>query len=249
MYAVATFLIVALLSLLFTRLATGSLVATGMPPETAAFQARSAFTGAGFTTTEAEDVVNHPVRRKVISTTMFVGNLGVPTLVVTVTLGFLAPGPGETSTRLTVLVIGIAVLVFLAFTRPVTDLFVALGRRGTAPLLQRSLTGQAVPLLSLSEDYQVVALPLSDDVPLRSVRGLQQALPAVRVLGVRPAGRNGAFVSGPPSDIDLHAGDDVVVLARRDKLDEVIDEHGEQSTDDARLDDALAEDQARGEVD
>jgi hypothetical protein len=225
-YAIATFLIVALLSLLFTRLATGSLIATGMPPEAAAFQARSAFTGAGFTTTEAENVVNHPVRRRVISTTMFVGNLGVPTLVVTVTLGFLAPGPGQTSTRALVLVAGVAVIVALAFTRPVTEFFVALGRRGTQPLLRRSLTGQVVPLLSLSEDYQVVALPLSDDVPLRSIRGLQQALPEVGVLGVRPGGQRGRFQSGPPSDLDLHAGDDLVVLARVDRLRDVIDDLG-----------------------
>ena len=221
-YAVATFLIVALLSLLFTRLATGSLIATGMPPEAAAFQARSAFTGAGFTTTEAENVVNHPVRRRVISTTMFVGNLGVPTLVVTVTLGFLAPGPGETSTKALVLAIGIAAIVAVAFTRPVTNFFVALGRRGTEAMLSRTLTGRVVPLLSLSDDYQVVALPLADDLPLCSVRGLQQAMPMVRVLGVRPAGERGRFVSGPPSDVDLHAGDDVVVLADAEALEELL---------------------------
>lgn len=222
MYAIATFLIVALLSLLFTRLATGALIATGMPPESAAFQSRSAFTGAGFTTTEAENVVNHPVRRRVISTTMFVGNLGVPTLVVTVTLGFLAPGPGETSTRALVLAAGVAVIVGLAFTRPVTDLFVRLGRRATQPLLRRSLTGGVLTLLTLSENHQIVALPLSDDVPLRSIRGLQQALPEVRILGVRPSGKRGRFVSGPPSDLDLHAGDDLVVLTQAERLAEVL---------------------------
>ena len=222
MYAIATFLVVALMSLLFTRVATGALIATGMPPEAASFQARSAFTGAGFTTTEAENVVNHPVRRRVISTTMFVGNLGVPTLVVTVTLGFLAPGPGGISTRALVLGAGAAITVVLAFSRPVTNLFVALGRRGTEPLLRRSLTGGAVPLLSLSEDHQIVALHLSADMPLRSVRGLQQALPRLRVLGVRPGGRRGQFVSGPPSDIELHAGDDLVVLAHKDVLSDVM---------------------------
>jgi hypothetical protein len=230
MYAIATFLVVALLSLLFTRLATGALIATGMPPGAAGFQARSAFTGAGFTTTEAENVVNHPVRRRVISTTMFVGNLGVPTLVVTVTLGFVVPGPGETSTRAIVLTAGIAVLVALAFTRPVTDFFVALGRRGTQPLLRRSLTGRVVPLLRLSDEHQVVALPLSDDVPLRSIRGLQQALPDVLVLGVRPGGARGRFISGPPSDVDLHAGDDIVILARSESLDEILDGLGEPPT-------------------
>ena len=37
-------------------------VATGTSSELARFQARSAFTGVGFTTSEAESVVLHPVR-------------------------------------------------------------------------------------------------------------------------------------------------------------------------------------------
>jgi hypothetical protein len=163
----------------------------------------------------------------VISTTMFVGNLGVPTLVVTVTIGFVAPGPGATATRAIVLTAGIALIVALAFSRPVTRVFVALGRRGTQPLLRRSLTGRVVPLLRLSEDHEVVALPLSGDVPLRSIRGLQQALPDVRVLGVRPGGRRGRFISGPPSDLDLHAGDDLVVLARSEHLTQIMADLGE----------------------
>lgn len=64
MYAAVTFVIVALLSLQLTRIATGVLIATGVPPTSTAFQARSAFSGAGFTTTESENVVNHPVRRQ-----------------------------------------------------------------------------------------------------------------------------------------------------------------------------------------
>ena len=224
MYAIATFLIVALLSMLFTRLSTGALVATGMPAEMAAFQARSAFTGAGFTTTEAENVVNHPARRRVISTTMFVGNLGVPTLVVTVLLGLLAPGPGQTSTRLLVMVAGLSVVVVLAFSPPVTRYFVDLGRRASQPLIQRAVADSYEPLLALGPDVRVVALTLVDDVPLRSVRGLQQAMPAVRVLGVRPGGRSGEFVTGPPSDVELHAGDQVVVMGHQRELDRLLDE-------------------------
>lgn len=224
MYAIATFLIVALLSMLFTRLATGTLIATGMPPEMAAFQARSAFTGAGFTTTEAENVVNHPARRRVISTTMFVGNLGVPTLVVTVLLGLLAPGPGETTTRLYVMVGGVALLVLLTFSPPATRYFVDLGRRASQPLIQRAIGASSEPLLSLSADVQVVALTLVDDVPLRSVRGLQQAMPDVRVLGIRPGGRRGEFVGGPPSDVELHSGDQVVVLGHQRELDRLLAE-------------------------
>jgi hypothetical protein len=50
------------LSLIITRIATTALSLTGLSWEAARFQARSAFTGTGFTTTEAERVVDHPVR-------------------------------------------------------------------------------------------------------------------------------------------------------------------------------------------
>jgi hypothetical protein len=217
-YAVATFLFVALISLLFTRLATGVLIATGLPPKTAAFQARSAFTGAGFTTSESENVVNHPVRRRVISTTMFVGNLGVPTLVVTVVIGMVGPSDSQVTSRFFALTAGIGVLVLLAFSKPVTRLFVGLGQKAAAPALRRALRGEAEILLTLSDEVAVVAVTLSDAVPLRSLSGLQQAMPEVRILGMRPQDRPSAFVTGPPSDIDLRPGDRVVVMGRRSTL-------------------------------
>lgn len=218
MYAVATFLIVALLSLLFTRTATGVLIATGMPPNIAAFQARSAFTGAGFTTTESENVVNHPVRRRVISTSMFVGNLGVPTLVVTVVIGLVGPASAQLTSRFLTLVGGIALLVLLSFSKPVTNLFIALGRKAAGPMLDRALHGDAEILLSLSDDVVIVAVTLTDELPLRSLAGLQQAMPNVKVLGVRPGGQQKHFVTGPPSDIDLKSGDRVVVMGDRQTL-------------------------------
>jgi len=48
------------LSLVVTRIATVALAATGLSREAAQLQARSAFTGTGFTTAEAEKVVDLP---------------------------------------------------------------------------------------------------------------------------------------------------------------------------------------------
>lgn len=61
-YAIVLLLLVAILSLLITRFATVALTVTGMTRESARFQARSALTGAGFTTQESEAVVSHPGR-------------------------------------------------------------------------------------------------------------------------------------------------------------------------------------------
>ena len=66
MIAIGSLLLVVAISLLVTRVATVMLTATGLSREVARFQARSAFTGAGYTTTESESVVNHPVRRRIV---------------------------------------------------------------------------------------------------------------------------------------------------------------------------------------
>ncbi|MFW5811085.1 MAG: hypothetical protein ACOCWY_05750 [Thermodesulfobacteriota bacterium] len=47
--------------------------------QSARFQARSAFTGVGFTTSESEKMVNHPVRRRILLLLMLGGNAGIVT--------------------------------------------------------------------------------------------------------------------------------------------------------------------------
>jgi amino acid transporter len=54
-----------------------ALEATGMQRTKARFQVLSAITGTGFTTGEAEAIVNHPRRRKIATWLIFIGNTGV----------------------------------------------------------------------------------------------------------------------------------------------------------------------------
>ena len=49
---------------------------------TALFQALSAFSGTGFTTPEAESIVNHPARRRITMLLMIVGTAGIATVIV-----------------------------------------------------------------------------------------------------------------------------------------------------------------------
>ena len=76
MTLVLVLLLIVLLTLLVNRIATVALTLTGMSREMARFQARSAFSTAGFTTQESENVVNHPVRRRIIFSLMLFGNAG-----------------------------------------------------------------------------------------------------------------------------------------------------------------------------
>ena len=214
MYAVSTFLIVAVITVAFTKLATGALIATGMPPELAAFQARSAFSGAGFTTLETENVVNQPVRRKIIGTTMLVGSLGTPTLVVTVLVGIIAPGPGSTTSRVLVIVSGLFLIGMAILNKPVQRWLSGVGHRYIERHLIPALGDERQELLVLSNDFAIQSVRLSSSVAeARSLRGLAHALPGVTVLAVR---KGSEFVGEPPADIDLLEGDELILYGRRD---------------------------------
>ena len=217
MYAVATFLVVAVITLAFTQVAAGALIATGMPREIAAFQARSAFSGAGFTTTEAENVVNHPVRRRIVAATMFVGNLGTPTLVVSVLIGLLAPGPGSTTERSLVAISGVMILVLIVGTRPVKRAMVRVGQHYARRRLLPALVVGPEELLTLGQDFSVTAVRVAESPAetYRSLRGLEHAIPGARVLGVR---RGTEYFGEPPVDLTLLEGDELVVYGRNDRL-------------------------------
>ncbi len=217
MYAVATFLIVAVITTAFSQITTGSLIATGLPPDIAAFQARSALSGSGFTTTEAENVVNHPTRRKIISTAMFAGSLGTPTLVVTVLLGLVAPGPGNTTERALVTGAGLLAVVMLVGNRPMKRLLKRVGQRYAQERLLPALGSQPQELLSLGDEFSVGSIRVTVDPEgaARSLRAIEEVLPWAKVLGVR---RGTEFFGETPLDISLQEGDELVVYARRDRL-------------------------------
>src|SRR5215212_9226871 len=90
--AVIAVLITVSVSLLITRIGTTALVHTGLSREVARFQARSAFFGVGFTTSEAESVVNHPVRRRIVLWLVLLGNAGIVTVLASVVLSANAAG-------------------------------------------------------------------------------------------------------------------------------------------------------------
>ena len=95
------------------------LTATGLSRDIARFQARSAFSGAGFTTNESESVVNHPVRRRIVLQLMLLGAAGIVTSLTSLLLSFADATGGETTRRIVALVIGLVVLRLLAGSRAV----------------------------------------------------------------------------------------------------------------------------------
>jgi hypothetical protein len=101
------FLVIWLLALWIGSIA---LEATGMERSRARFQALSAISGTGFTTSRAEEVVENPRRRIIISTLMFVGNAGIISFLVALIIFMRSDIKPPT---IPAIVITVAVLLFI----------------------------------------------------------------------------------------------------------------------------------------
>jgi len=114
LYFLVPTLLVVFVSFLIVRAAAIALMMTGMDRKRAVFQALSAFSGTGFTTKEAEFVVNNPVRRRIVSWLMILGNAGIVTVIITATSSLVTSEGYQLSINVLVLLVGIYLIYKVA---------------------------------------------------------------------------------------------------------------------------------------
>jgi hypothetical protein len=213
-FAILTLLVIVALSSLVGRVATVALTVTGMPREVARFQARSALTGAGFTTSESEQIVNHPVRRRIVMQLMLVGSLNVVLTAGTLITGFVGPqGLRQTAVRLAVLVAGLFALVWASRSpwvdRRLAGLISRLVRRVTEVDL-RDYAG----MLRLAGDYAIGELAVEAGDWLAGRTLTQADLPQEGILVLGIVRHDGEYIGAPTGATELHAGDMLILYGR-----------------------------------
>jgi len=114
--AVLPVVIIILLFFFVVRIATVILKLTGLDEQTARFQAISAFTGTGFTTKEAELILEDRIRRKTTVVLMVLGKVGIVSVITSLFLSF---GGDNLSTDFTKAII---LLVFIFILYKITTL-------------------------------------------------------------------------------------------------------------------------------
>jgi len=117
LYFLLPALFVIFVSFLIVRAASIALMMTGLNEKRAKFQALSAFSGTGFTTREAESVIAHPARRRIITWLMILGNAGIVTVIVTATSSLVSSKGYQIPINLVILVVGIFVIYRVATHR------------------------------------------------------------------------------------------------------------------------------------
>ena len=113
MLAITSPLSVLALSFLIVRIGTVALTMTGLSEEVASFQSLSAFSGAGFTTDEAESVLVTIARRRIVKLLIRLGSAGIVTVISSLILSF-AGAEQQTYRRMVVLIVGLMTLMWLS---------------------------------------------------------------------------------------------------------------------------------------
>jgi hypothetical protein len=221
MIAIATLLIVVTTTLIINRVGTIALTTTGLSAEVAEFQARSALTGVGFTTSETENVVNHPVRRRIVLTLMLLGNAGLVTIIGTLVVGFAGSGgSGDVLLRLGTLAVGLLLILLAARSRFI-DRVVSKAISAALRRFTKLDVRDYVQLLDLARDYAVAEVGVEADSWVAEHELLDLHLPdeGVLVLGIRR--KDGTFIGAPRGHTQVHEHDTLIVYGFADVIEDL----------------------------
>ena len=156
-------IVIIVISAFIVKIAAVALNLTGLDEKTSFFQALSAFTGTGFTTRDAEYVVNHDIRRRIIMFLMILGNAGLVSVITTLMLSFFKGG-GVTPVliNITIILLAILLLIKVSLNKEIT-------RKLTKKIEQKlikspTFTKRPVEeIMRLAEGYGIAEVTLGDD--------------------------------------------------------------------------------------
>jgi hypothetical protein len=219
--AIVSLLVVVFVSILITRIATIALTHTGLTRESARFQARSAFSGAGFTTSESEMVVNHPVRRRIVMLLILIGNAGIVAAISSLILTFVKQGDATSlPVRIVILIAGIVLLWGFASSKWVDRRLSRMIDRLLQRFTDLNVTDYA-SLLHLTGEYRLAELKITPDDWLDGKKleeaGLREE--GINVLGIRRA--DGTYNGNPYGKTSLYRGDSLVLYGNIEDIKEL----------------------------
>lgn len=209
-----------IVSLLVTRIGAVAFQLTGLAQEVARFQARSAFTGVGFTTSEAEKIVNHPVRRKIAGLLMLAGNVGIALVIASMISAAGHVSDGNQLMQVALLLVGLVILYIIG-TRRWVDHTISHVIEWALIKWTTLDVRDYISLLHLADGYVVLELVVNDSdwIANRSLAEAALSAEGVLVLGLHRS--NGKYIGSPNGQTMVNMGDTLSLYGPIDRLEEL----------------------------
>jgi hypothetical protein len=222
MTSIIALLVITLVSLLVVRIGATALMMTGISWDTASFQSYSAFFGVGFTTREAEMVVNHPVRRRIIRDLILAGNIGLTSVLATLVVSTTqSEVPLHPLVVIAILIASTALVVYLfriGWLQKALDKVIrrALEKAGLVRVLDYEL------LLRIQSGFCVSEIEIMAETPVVN-RTLRESRPWDHGVIILAMKRNEETMPGIPGpDTTLLTGDVVTVYGQEHSVKRVL---------------------------
>ena len=214
MLAAVSLFVIITLSALVTKVAAIALMHTGLSTEIAKFQARSAYTGSGYTSQESEKLMNHPVRRKIVYMLMLIGNAGIITTLSSLMLTFLLPNNRSSLVYSLIFIVVALSALWFAIKSKMVD-------RWLSKMIDRALKKYTnidvkdyAAILHLSGEYQISELRVRKTSWLAGKTLLELDLKSegINVLGIQQ--KEGEYIGAPGGDDVIDAGDVITMYGK-----------------------------------
>lgn len=219
MVSLISLIIIFAFSLLVTKIASEALVHTGLSKQVAKFQARSAFTGVGFTTSESENIVNHPLRRKIIMTLMLVGNVGIISAIASLLLTFVRTEDSALPGYIKLFIILGSIVALWIFSRSswLERQLVKIIKKGLRKFTTLNVKDY-VELLNLTKDYEITVLEVRKNNWLadKTLKELNLRNEGINVIGIHRA--DGNYIGSPEGNTKITEKDNLILYGRETML-------------------------------
>lgn len=218
MAGIISVIIILAFSIIITRIASIALTHTGLSRESSRFQARSAFTGVGFTTSESEKAVNHPVRRRILQFLMILGNAGIITVVASLIIGFSGIENNASGwIRVLILVSGIMILWTLA-NSSWADRYLSIIINKILKRYTKLDVNDYASLLQLSGEFRISEIAIEKKHWLCDTKLLNTKLRDEGLNVIAISRENGDFLGNPKGETKIKEGDTLIIYGKADAL-------------------------------
>jgi len=220
--ALFALILIILVSVVVVKIGTVALTMTGLDRRKAAFQALSAFSTTGWTTREAELLMSHDQRRRIVMILVVLGHAGFASGLATLMLSMGEREISEVMAKLGILAAAISLLFLLArwggLDRQLTK-EIEKRLRQTTDLRVTSFE----EVLLLNEGYGVVEVYVRDDSHIVH-KTLGQLQLRTRGMVVMAIDRAGAVIPAPQAETMLSPGDRLICYGKAKTIGGIADE-------------------------
>jgi len=219
MGSLISLIIILVLSVLITKIASESLIHTGLSKEMARFQARSAFTGVGFTTSESESIANHPVRRKIIMSLMLIGNIGIISALASLMLTFVNISENKTANiiRVSIIAGSLIGLWLLSKSKWLEQLLAKIIKIALKRFTSLNIKDY-VEILNLKNEYEISVITVNSDdwIANKKIKDINLREEGINLIGIQR--KDGTYIGTPFGDTKITVDDQLTLYGRKKNL-------------------------------